>query len=149
MICRTKSFPNGLRQQFAEQGLFVSADMAIVDQPELNTWQLRDHHTRKTYLAVADDDYLSISTGDQGLDALREILKLYSVTNPNVAYIARLWELTKCMYAVSSAGRGHTLGHLIVEDWRLRSSLMKIGISIEGRFCWLRCLTNFSDYMYR
>ncbi|NTW02054.1 MAG: hypothetical protein HGA19_12320 [Oscillochloris sp.] len=78
-----------LRQRFAHQGIFLSANI-VVSSREIRQqkpgWLITDQETGKVYTVTADDEQLTVYTGQEALTALREMLALYSGSAPASTY---------------------------------------------------------------
>jgi type VI protein secretion system component VasA len=70
-----------LRLRFQDRGVFLSPSVTVADPTQYKGWLLIDHEANREYLLTLNENQLSVSSGHQGLRALREILALYSAAD--------------------------------------------------------------------
>jgi type VI protein secretion system component VasA len=81
-------FSPELRSIFADHGLRLSSNVVVSEQvadgESARIWTIQDQADSKRYTIVEETHQLAVTTNAQALHALRELLRLYSVTDDPV-----------------------------------------------------------------
>lgn len=75
-----------LRQRFLDQGFWLSPQVTVAPAATGVGWRIADELTGQSFAVQADNAQLSVASGRAGLQALRELLLLYSFADRATAY---------------------------------------------------------------